>query len=233
MAKLFDINAKEIVSFTNRLERMHKSVLPVSIRGALNDAAFIDKTKFIGERFGENFEQRRSGFIRSHTSFNKSPNTFDINKMVSEAGVIKGKSEAGDNLEKQEFGGTISGRDFIPMTPARTGRNKAKTVSKRFYLKNIKPKEGAKRTQNQQFIRAAFKAGKGGFVRYDDYIFLIKTIRKPSRDKMFIKADPVYSYKRGRSVAVNKAPFIGPSGEKAAAMIPEYYIKQAERRLNK
>jgi hypothetical protein len=212
---------------------MHKSALPVSVRGALNDAAFNAKTKFIPREFDENFTQRKKNFISSHTAFNRSPNTFNINKMVSEAGVIKGKSEAGDNLEKQEFGGTIKNREYIPMDAARVGKNKTKLVSKRFYIKNIKPQRSKRRSQNQQFIRAAFKAGKGGFVRYDDFLFSIRSIKKQKGDKLFIKADPVYSFKENRSVSISKAPFIWPAGLEAAKMIPEFFVKQAERRINK
>lgn len=233
MAKVFDINTSEIVAYTNRLEKLHRSSLPVAVRGALNDAAFNMKSVQIPTTFDQQFIERKKNFIRSHTAVNKCANTFDIDRMFSEVGVIKGKSSAGDNLEKQEFGGTIKNRDYIPMDPARVGKKKSKLVSKRFYLKNIKPQRGKKRTKNQQFIRAAFKAGKGGFVRYDDYLFAIRSVKKQGRGSLFIKADPVYSFKANRSVKINKAPFMAPAAAKAAKLIPELFIKQAERRLSK
>lgn len=230
---MFNINAKEVVAYTNKLERLHRSALPVSIRGALNEAAFQSKTKYVPEIFDRNFIERKKNFIRSHSAFNRSPNTFDVKKMVSEVGIIKGKSTSGDELVNQEFGGTIRNREFIPMDPARVGNNKLKLVSKKFYLKNIKPKRDKMRTKDQEFIRAAFKAGKGGFVRYDDLLFEIKTIKKQKGDKLFIKANPIYSFKENRSVTIKKMPFLLPAAQKAALKIPEYYIQQAERRLNK
>ena len=233
MSNYFNINDSGIVAYTNKLEKMHRSDLPLAVRGALNEAAFQTKTKFIPQEFDENFEERKKNFLRSHSAFNRSANTFDIHKMSSEAGVIQGKSNAGDNLEKQEFGGTINNRDYIPMDPARSGKSNKKLVSKRFYLKNIKPQKGKKRTESQEFIKAAIMAGKGGFVRYDDYLFSIRTIRKPNRESIFIKADPVYSFKQGRSVSITKKPFIKPAGEKAAELIPQYFLEQANRRINK
>jgi hypothetical protein len=228
-----NVNTDELVVYANKMERVHRSALPVAVRGSLNDAAFDMKIKQIPLTFDRQFVERKKNFIKAHTAVNKSKNTFDVNQMASEAGVIAGKSKAGDNLEKQEFGGVIKDRDYIPMTPARVGKSSKKLVSRRFYLKNIKPQKGKKRTRNQQFIRAAIKAGKGGFVRYDDYLFAIRTVKKPSRGGIFIKADPIYSYRKGRSVSVSKASFIEPAGEMSAKKIPAFFIKQAERQLKK
>jgi hypothetical protein len=234
MPKQFNINTSEVVAFTNRLEKMHRSALPVSVRGALNDAAFDMKQNQIGRTFDSQFIVRKKTFIRAHTAVNKSKNTFKLSEMQSEAGVIKGKSKAGDQLEIQEIGGIIGNREYIPMDTARIGKNKKKLVSRRFYLKNIKPrKEGQKNQLNQDFIKAAFKVGKGGFIRYDDIVYEIRSIKKPSRSKIFIKSNPIYSFKNNRSVSISSAPFIKPAGEISLKKIPEFFIKQAKRRLKK
>ena len=116
MAKTFNINNADVVQLTNRLEKIHKSSMPVSVRGALNDAAFDMKKNQLEKTFDREFTIRKKTLIRSHTAFNRSKNTFNINEMISEAGVIKGKSKAGDELETQEKGGSLSGRKSI-VTP--------------------------------------------------------------------------------------------------------------------
>ena len=92
---LFDIDNRDVVKVTAKLERMHRSALPVSVRGALNDAAFDMKKNTMKKYFEDNFTIRKRTFIGSHTRAVKSPNTFDLNKMQSAAGVIAGKSPSG------------------------------------------------------------------------------------------------------------------------------------------
>ena len=98
----FNVNNHEVIKLTNTLDKIHRSAIPVSVRGSLNDAAFDMKKNTLGREFNDIFTIRRPTFLRSHTAANKSPNTFDINKMESSAGVIEGKSLAGDQLELQE-----------------------------------------------------------------------------------------------------------------------------------
>jgi hypothetical protein len=153
--------------------------------------------------------------------------------MVSSCGVIKGKSKAGDQLIKQEFGGSIKNREFIPTKEARVSQSPKRVVSKRYYLKNIKPKKGKKIHQNQEFIKAAFKVGKGGFVRYNNILFEIRVLRKPSRNSIFIKTKPVYSVKPGRTIKLKARPFLLPAGKKSANKMGHFYFKNAESRFKK
>ncbi|MCJ7802746.1 MAG: hypothetical protein MUP82_10365 [Candidatus Marinimicrobia bacterium] len=190
------------------------------------------KKNQIEKTFDNEFTIRKKNFIKSHSAFNKCKNTFNLREMKSEAGVIKGKSTSGDQLEIQEIGGLIRNRDYIPMDSARIGKNKDKLVSKKFYLKNIKPKKGKSKFSNQEFIKSAFKAGKGGFVRFDNTLFEIRTIKKNNR-KLFIRTLAIYSFKNNRSVSISKAPFIAPAGEISAKKIPEFFIKRAKRRFQK
>ena len=72
---VFDIDAKDVVKATAKLERLHRSALPVSVRGALNDAAFDMKKNTIEKHFKKNFTIRSRTFVRSHSRALKSPKT--------------------------------------------------------------------------------------------------------------------------------------------------------------
>jgi len=222
----FNINTSEVVEYTNRLEKLHRSAMPVAVRGALNDAAFDMKKNQVEKSFSARFTTRKRNFIRSHTVANKSKNTFDINQMVSEVGVISGKSEAGDELINQELGGNIGNRAFIPMDRARIGGNKGKLVSKRNYLKAVK----AKKTNN--FVKESFDVGNGGYLIFRNTLFQIKSARRTKR-KPKINAIPIYSFKSGRSVKINKRPFLAPAGEISAKKIPSFFEKRAKDKLLK
>jgi hypothetical protein len=222
----FNINTSEVVELTNKLEKMHRSAMPVAVRGSLNDAAFDMKKNQVEQVFKSRFTTRKKNFIRSHTVANKSKNTFNINEMKSEVGVIKGKSDAGDQLEKQEFGGTIANRDFIPMDPARIGKNKKKLVSRKNYLKAVKVKKA------KNLVRAAAKAGKGNHILYNYTLFQVKGIRN-TRRKTKLRLLPIYSFKSGRNVQISKQPFLKPAGENSAKKIPDFFIQRAKNKLMK
>lgn len=222
----FNINNDDVVELTNRLEKTHKSAMPVAVRGALNDAAFDMKKNRLEKVFQAKFTIRKKTFIRAHTVANKSKNTFNINEMKSEVGVIKGKSDSGDELINQEMGGTIGNRTSIAMDPARVGKNKTKAISKRHYLKAVK----AKKTNN--LVRGAFKAGKGGYLLYRSTIFQVKSLKKTKRVPK-IRLAAIYSYEKGRSVRIKKSPFLTPAAEISAKLIPDFFIKRAKAKLMK
>lgn len=210
MAQLFNIDASDVVQLTNKLERMHKSSLPISARGALNDAAFDAKKRTIPEEFDEEFTVRKRNFITSHTRAIKSKNTFDIKKMEATAGVIKGKSKSGDQLKFQEKGGTIQDRGFIPTEFARIAEQPTKLVKRQLYYNKFvnNPKGQVDRNSKRTLIKtdkALLRVKKGGIW------------------------DVVYRL-RG-SVDIPKSPFIAPAAERTAKRIGEFFKKQAQRRV--
>ena len=212
MTALFDIDTKGIVEYTNKLEKMHKSSLPVSVRGALNDAAFDMNKRTLPEEFNEEFTIRSKSFLRSHTFTNKSPNTFDIEKMHASTGIIKGKSVSGDNLEKQEIGGKISNRGAIPYDTTRIGSSHAKKMRKVYYYKK-------------------FKNAKLGRVSKTKQETIIRTKRSLLRVKRGGVWDVLYTIKD--NVNLPRSLFVTPAGRRSAKLIPDFYVKQAERRIKK
>lgn len=232
MAVEFNIDASEVVKLTAKLERLHKSALPVAVRQTLNSTAYFAKTKHIPEAFSRTFTERKPRFIESHTAYNKCKNTFKLREMRAEVGVEKGKSDSGDDLYKQEYGGTEK-REYIPYKEARTGGSDAKLVRRPNYLAKIKRSKNIPKHKNQKLIRAIFKAGKGGHVVYDDTVFLIKTLRKPSRNKMFFKLRPLYFYKDQHSITLRKRPFMQPAAEAARRDMPATYYKKMQMRVER
>jgi len=228
----FSVNTDKLVALANKIDKLHKSALPVAIRQTLNDAAFATKDKFLMNEFDKQFVIRKRNFIKSHSSVNKTANTFNVNQMRSEVGVIKGKSKAGDELRFQEYGGTVKNRDYIPTDMARASGSHSKLVSKNHYLKNIKKKKSKPQFKNQDFIKSVFKAGEGGHVIYDYILFEVKKIVKKT-NRLFFKLKPIYSYRKGRSVTITKKPFLSPASTSAIKTMPEIFVKNAQRQINK
>ncbi len=240
MGYILNIDDSENVALTNKLEKLHKSAMPVAVRGTLNDLAFEAKKKHLPRTFEKAFTVRKKGFVNSHSRVNKSPNTFKLSEMEAEMGIVQGKSDAGDELKKQEFGGQIKGRDYIPLPGPSGGKGKArtsgsygKTVSKRYYLTRIEPEKHKPVFKQQGFIRAAFAAGVGEFLRFGEVLLEIKKLSKPSRDHVFIKAEPIYSYEQGRSITLDKRPFIQPAGVLAQKSTNKIFREQAKKRFEK
>lgn len=207
-----NINSTELVKYTKQLEDLHKSALPVAIRQTLNELAFIAKKEELPKTFQKEFINRKKTFITSHSAFNRSKNTFDIAKMSSEFGIIKGKSGAGDRLDLQEFGGKISNREKIPQLSVRTGKNIKRKVSKKFMFSNYKnmPNGRIVRTKKQTI----FKTNKGVFM---------------------IKAGGAWStlYLTNRSVTIDKHEFLYPTAIITSRKTVHIYQQKALERIKK
>jgi len=232
MQKTVSIDDSEFKAYTEKMRKMHKSVLPVVVRQTLNDAAFDMKTTSSPKAFEGHFTIRNKTFFSTHKKVIKCKNTFNISEMQSQFGIIKGKSTAGDRLEKQETGGTLA-RTNIPLDAARTGGNSSKPVAKRFYMKNIKPQKGQNMYKSQELIKAAFKAGRGGVVKFDNIIFDVRRVSKPSRDKVFMKLQPLYSSKDGRYVNIKPRPFMEQAANETMTRMPAYYEINAIKKIEK
>lgn len=175
-----NINTNAVVSFTNKLEKMHKSALPSAIRNTLNDVAFDVKLKTMPKEAKKHFKKRQPNFFRANSKVEKAQG-FDMKTMKSTVGFYEnnlgGKSNfAVQDLEQQENGGTIKKKSFIAMKGARKNNSKNKTVAPEFQMDKINGnsfirtnrsgKNGrfGTKTRNlskkQQFIRAAIMATK-------------------------------------------------------------------------
>jgi hypothetical protein len=210
MIQTFNINAKEMVILANNLEKLHRSAMPITVRGTLNDLAF-DARKGIIRNFKEEFIIRNRTFIISHTTAIKCQNTFDIDKMQSEAGVLAGKTKAGDLLKIQEEGGAIE-RDKIPSENVRAGSNWRKPVLQVLYAKKFMNRPNGKIYKSAE--SSIFKSPKGIF----------RILRGGIWKRL---------YTLDKTVSIRKTPFVEPAGETAALKAPQFFEKNAQRQFKK
>ena len=133
--------------------------------------------------------------------------------MESRVGFAKiGNSDAVENLEKQEHGGKINSRSFIPTNLSRVSKSRKKNVSKKNRIGTIK--HIVKARTKKDFVKSVHSAGKDGFVLYRNMLFRVNSIR----DRKF-KLKAVHSFKKGRTVRVSATHFMEKAtkktGEKA------------------
>lgn len=227
-----NVDTTALVSLTNKLEKLAKSALPNAIRNSLNDAAFDMKTKTLLTSANQSFEKRQPNFFKANSKFEKAQG-FNVNQMQSIVGMVKlkGNNYAVDDLEQQEYGGTIKKKSFIPLKQARVAGSTNKVVRSNARLSNIKRIIDAKRYgKNKKAFRiAALKAGKGGFVISENELWRIDSIGKNRK----IKKTPLYSFKKGRSIHVRATGFSKRAGLNTAKQMEVFYIRQAKRQLEK
>lgn len=165
-----NINTQATVKFTNILEKLHRSALPVAVRSALNDAAFDVKTRTMPDSAKKEFTQRQKNFFKANSSFEKATG-FSIRNMKATVGFQEHKLQkrssnyAVKDLVQQEYGGKIARKSFIPMRAARVaGRGVTKAafrksqISRQGIINAAKVRSVSGRHRKQRFIRAAIKA---------------------------------------------------------------------------
>ncbi len=241
MANILDINNDAAVVLTNKLEKLHKSALPVAIRTTLDSAAFDVKQDTMPKSADRAFINRNKNFFKANSRVEKGQG-FNINAMKSTVGFItsklRGSNQAVEDLEQQESGGTIEGRSFIPMDTARGG-SKTKSVRPGFRFSNIRNIVNSAKTpgvsKRSKFIKAALRAGRGGYVLGNNTpitLFKITSIAKRG-GRLIIRSLPLYSFKQGRSIRVSGTGFMKSASLKSANKLNEFYVKQANRQIQR
>jgi hypothetical protein len=212
-----NINQKEVVELTNKLEKLHRSALPVAIKSTLNDLAFETRKAALKE-FDNKFIVRRPTFPKSHIRANKSPNTFDIDRMISETGVIEGKSISGDRLELQEFGGTIPNRS-VPTEKTRTGGIETRQSARYYYRKFKNARLGHNPSQ------------KGKRIRQRPNTTILKT--RNALIEIRKGGDWNVLYHENKNVDITKNAFMDPAARKVIKRVSDFYAKQAKRQIER
>ena len=209
----FSVDTTEMREFKRKLDKISKSAFPISVRKTLNNAAYQMRTKTLPQSFKDEFITRRPNFIKHVSGFTKCQNTFNVNNMVSEAGILEGKSLAGDRLELQERGGIINNRtvpfsDRSGNSPTRKGESAENVQSPVYYARKFKDLKKGMISKNKQ--RAIFKT--------DNAV-------------MMIQAGGIWKtlYLENRSVKIKKRKFVEQAGEVAAIQMPKTFINEFER----
>lgn len=246
MAQL-NINTDALVAYTNRLEKLHRSDLPIAIRSALSKAAFETKTRSLPNISKKTFTNRNKTFFKSKSRF-KSARGFDIDKMKATVGMVDLRRNSNDHavrdLEQQERGGKISGKSFIPTDKARVANNNARGVAARNKLSRlsirdaIRTRKSKGKTKGQRFVRSAIAAkskfGSRALILTRSMLFRINSVRfNKGTGRVRLKITPLYSFKRGRSVNVSATNFMRRSSIIQAKKMDVFYKKEADKRIAK
>ncbi len=243
----FNINTDEVVKFTNKLEKMHKSALPSAIRGTLNDAVRDVKTNTMLDESKKKFVNRSPNFFKSQSRYEKALG-FNVDSMESSVGFVEGGLKGGDNysvkdLEEQESGGTINKKSFIPLNTARISKSANKVVRANARLKSIKKIVNARnqkgKSKAEKFVNATLKAGIGGFVlgstiNGENILWRVDSLKSNLKTRKFTpKLTPLYDFNKGRSIKVKATNFMHKASIYSAKKMNWFYEKQAKRQIEK
>ncbi len=242
-----NINTDAAVVFTNKLEKLHKYDLPVVINRTLNDAAFDVKKNTLLKTAESTFKTRSKSFFKatSHVEMSKG---FDISKMKATVGFRGGeKNQAVRDLEKQEEGGNIGGRSFIPIDSARVGgkdlglvkkQNRYSTIDKK---RIIDARKVVANSKKQRFIKAVFIAskvdgfvlgnhvGKKGFRTLSKINSLSSNVKSK---KLEIKRTALFSVKGKNTVKIDSTNFMKRASHESGLKIENFFIANAKKRMN-
>jgi hypothetical protein len=238
MAQYIDINTDGMVQHTARLERMHRYVLPNAVRETLNSMAFDVKTNTMPREAQKAFVNRKPNFFKAMSRVDVAKG-WDIRSMKATVGFINGdQNQAVEDLEKQEKGGIIKGRTFVPVKGARIGKDNRKSVARKNRVSSfgrvVNTRNAKGKNKGQKFIKSVVHAGKGGIVIHNKAVFRVKNLRRVSKSKWNFKLDLIYTYEKGRSIRITKAThFMEKASKKTQKKAEMIYKKEAERQLKR
>ncbi len=239
-----NINATAVVHQTVRLERLHRSALPVAIRTALNNTAFDLKSNAMPAVAKQTFIERSPNFFRANSRVKKATG-FNISSMKAEVGFVSkgGNDRSVDDLQEQESGGNLK-RSLIALKRARNGSAWNKRVKAKMKISTIKGKivdpgsAGSRNNRNdrQAFTKSAAFAGKGGLLRGTglnrDIVFEIKKLKRV-KGNLIVKAVPVFSIDRGRDVRIKKTGFMEKASNQSLRLMEAFYERAARTQINR
>lgn len=233
-----NINADAVVKYTNTLEKMSRSALPVAIRTSLNSAAFDVKQVTMPRQANAAFVKKQPNFFKANSQVEMAKG-FDIKTMKSTVGFVSKGLKGGStnfavkDLQQQESGGRITNKSFIPLTPARGG-SKAKPVRPGNRLSSINRVVNSNSIQGkskaQKFRKAAVQAGVGGHVIGNDKNKILWKVESIGRK---IKLKALYSFKQNRSVSVKGTGFMKTASLESASKIEKFYIAEAKKQIKR
>lgn len=245
-----DIDSSAVVVYTNKLEKLHRSGLPVAIRTALNSAAFDVKQNTM-PRSATRFINRTTNFFRANSSVQMASG-FDVKNMQSVVGFVSDRLRLGANnyavkdLENQEYDSDIGGKTFIPMDTARSGddnsqrvlpKNRLSTIlkSNRIVSSNFSRITGKSKNQSDKakFKAAVYAAGRGGYVFGNQMKKILFRVESLSKDSYKLRA--LYSVKAGRKAKLKGKGegFMRIASLQSANKLEEHYIKAAKAQIER
>ena len=221
-----NIGTDSLVKFTNRLEKMHKSDLPVVVRQTLNRAAFDTRFKTMPKVYNKQFENRSKGFLK-HAGAVKPAKGWDTKNMSSWVGIRAGVSKAVTGLGKQEKGASVE-RTFIPLKGARIGSSSSKKIASKSQLSKVDFRNPIPKRNKRKMIAAAHRAGKGGYIAYGKRIYRVMAPTKKG-----VKLKPLYAFKKDRKVKIQPRPFVSTAAAISGKSLGSNFVKLANARIRR
>ena len=205
--------------------------MPVAIRLTLNRTAKDMKQRSLLAVTRDKFTIRQKNFFKafSRIQFAKG---FNINRMNSVVGILTAGNNAAEDLEKQEVGGKIGGRTFVPTVKARVSKKFTKPLARKKTLKNFKQIPRVQFGDKKGFLKAMSSVGKGGAVIYGSMVLLIKGRRKRG-GRTFFNTEKIYSFKKGRSVRVKPTRFMRTAALISSNRMEIFYKLEAEKQIKR
>lgn len=243
----FNVNTDALVVLTNRLEKLHRSDFPIAVRNTLTKAALLTKTESLQRISKQSFTNRNKTFFRAKSKF-AAARGFNVSSMKATVGMVDIRVGSGDhavrNLEKQEHGGSIGGRSFVPTDRARVSRSPDRNVAPRNRLSRISIRDVVRsrlskgKNRHQRFVKSVIQAhkqfGSRGLVLHRNILFRVDnvTLNRKGRRLRF-KLTPLYSYRKNRAVTVKATNFMKRSTLVQAQKLGILYKIEAEKRFKK
>lgn len=252
MPKAFDVNTKEIIKYSKKLDKISKNALPRAVMNTLNKMAFDTKKRTLIEESEKSFTVRNKTFFKRFSRVKPTP-LGKINKMQAVVGMTNQgrrgmKEQAGENMRQQQLGGNIAGRSLIPLDTARIANSKKRQVRRKNRIRNLDVKLDTKLARTtkpkQRFIQSAIYAvqryGSNAVIKHtreDGKSFLYRVKRGGSdimTRRFKLGVTPLYSVQRGRSVSItNPTRFTQRAALRARRNANEIFIKQAKSRIKR
>lgn len=237
----FNINSKEVVQLTAKLERLNATIMPKVVASTLNELAFDVKQKELSKSANKNFINRETKFKHKFFDvFSKVDKARGgtISSLRAEVGMKSNGNKAVEDLKEQEHGGLIESRSFIPTEQARVGASikgliRSNARLKKIKFANVKDAKGV--SEKQKFAKTVAHVGKGGLLLAEkdgkQTLWRVNSLNRTEDGKF--KITPLYSYEKGRGAKIRSTKFFLEATNASYPKALQFYIKEAEREYSK
>jgi len=245
MPNIINIDSKEFVRFTNKLEKLGRADLPVAVRSTLNNLAF--KMKGQGSERGQidieaqkSFENRRNKTLfKAMTGVDKAKG-LNIESMASKAGIIKrsGRDKLAEGLAQQQEGGSVKSGS-TPTNTSRVGKSLKRRVKAINKIKNLVPVNLSNNSGKRFHARAnqAYRSKRAILFTARDgnkFIGKIKRVNKGDSSGYRYEMDILYRINPSKHVKLTKKrPFVDNAAKQVMKTGPKEFEEQMNKRFKK
>jgi hypothetical protein len=245
---MINVNTNDLRRLAVDLTTLHRSALPNTIRGTLNDLAFdVKKRTILTGVHNAGFTLRNSdSFFKKYSGIEKATG-WEINSMKSHVGMIIPSNDAKfavKGVGLQEDGGSIKHSD-VPLSDARVGKSQQKRLQSKNYWNKIKIVAKIQYGDKQGLIRAVTKTrvqsegeSKGYGVVYGKYLYGIQgykrlpaTKKKDASIKLHLKR--LYEYTPNKMVHLKPHHFLQKAQSESLKKASEFFTERAKYQIAK